>query len=187
MPAWNASDTSQPDAAAARWPVRTSLSTAALMRLVQRDTVHGTLPRALLVVLAEHLHARGLPASHLIDADLWPLEQEPLGRLPVERFCRLLTRAALRLQDEHLGLQLGQSMQVHQLGALGYLLQASATACCMTSTRSKHGSVATVSCCAGVWPMAVPGRCSMKLAWRASCRWGVGCASSPPGCCRSIS
>ncbi|TBO31164.1 AraC family transcriptional regulator [Aquabacterium lacunae] len=126
MPAWNASDTSQPGAAAARWPGRTSLSTAALMRLVQRDTVHGTLPRALLVVLAEHLHARGLPASPLIDADLWPLEQEPLGRLPVERFCRLLTRAALRLQDEHLGLQLGQSMQVHQLGALGYLLQASA-------------------------------------------------------------
>jgi AraC-like DNA-binding protein len=101
------------------------LSTAALMRLLHRDTVHGSLPRAMLGVLAEHLQAQGLHAEALIDADLCPVEAEPFGRMPAERFCRVLLKAALRLQDEHLGLRLGQSMQVHQLGPLGYLLQAS--------------------------------------------------------------
>lgn len=102
------------------------LGTSALMRLLHRDTVHGTLPRALLGVLAEHLQAQGVHAESFIDPDLCPVDHEPLGRLPAERFCRVLIKAALHLQNEHLGLQLGQSMQVHQLGPLGYLLQSSA-------------------------------------------------------------
>lgn len=102
------------------------LSTASLMRLMRRDPVHGTLPRALLQVLAEYLHGQGMNATKVIDAEFWPLEPEPMGRLPVERFCRMLTKAALHLQDEHLGLHLGQTLQVQQLGPLGYLLQSSA-------------------------------------------------------------
>lgn len=108
------------------WQRTLQLTTGALMRLHHRDTVHGTLPKTLLSALADHLQARGLHAQHLIDADLWPLCTDPLARVPAERFCRVLMKAALRLQDEHFGLQLGQSLQVHQLGPLGYLLQTSA-------------------------------------------------------------
>lgn len=108
------------------WQRPLLLSTHALMRLHHRDIVHGTLPQALLGVLADHVQARGLNARQLIDADLWPLDADPVARMPAERFCRLLMKAALRLQDEHFGLQLGQSIQVQQLGPLGYLLQTSA-------------------------------------------------------------
>lgn len=97
-------------------------------RLQARDTVHGMVPLTLVRVLALHLESRGVPPSDVLGAPmarrLASRDEQHFSRLPAEDYCRLLLRAAERLQDPLLGLHLGQAIQPAHLGALGYVLLA---------------------------------------------------------------
>lgn len=94
------------------------------LRLYERDAVQGMVPLTLVKVLGEHLASRGIDPLELIPAELLHRDARVLGRYPAEDYCRLLIRAAERLQDPLLGLHLGQALQPTHLGALGYVLAA---------------------------------------------------------------
>ncbi|TAK77956.1 MAG: AraC family transcriptional regulator [Aquabacterium sp.] len=93
-----------------------------LQRIYARDAVQGMVPRGLLQVLATHLGERGVPPAEILPAEALVQPCDHLARHAAEDYCRMLLRAAERLDDPLLGLHLGQSVRLPQLGALGYVL-----------------------------------------------------------------
>ncbi len=93
-------------------------------RLQVRDVVPGMVPHTFLRVLAEHLERSGVPPTEVMPDDALRPGALHLGRYPAEAYCQMLWRAAVRLDDPLLGLNLGQSIQPSHLGALGYVLLA---------------------------------------------------------------
>lgn len=94
-----------------------------LPRLQARDAVQGMIPWTFVHLLAVYLRERDAPVPSILGI---PLESAKIGnlkRLPAEDFCEMLWRAAKHLNDPQLGLHLGQSARIAQLGALGYVLQ----------------------------------------------------------------
>lgn len=93
-------------------------------RIYERDTVQGMLPKTLLRVLASYLQSQGVAPRELIPRRFKLDDAQHFGRIPAEDYCQLLIQSAERLQDPLLGLHLGQHIQPHQLGALGYVMLA---------------------------------------------------------------
>ena len=93
-------------------------------RIYRRDTVRGTLPIALVQVLAHHLSTRGVEPASILTLSLSGTScgAAVTGRCDAEDFCRWLIEAAEVLRDPLLGLKLGQSVDLAHLGPLGYAL-----------------------------------------------------------------
>lgn len=91
------------------------------------EPVQGHISLAYLRVLQDWLDAQGCPLTSLPGGPaLLALDPEALV-MPVTAWRALLQEAAARLDLPTLGLRLGASMQISQLGLLGYALQSCAT------------------------------------------------------------
>jgi AraC-like DNA-binding protein len=84
---------------------------------------HGVVPATYVRLLYEYLEARGIDGERLLGA---PPPQAP-GRYPVERWQRHLEKASGHLDDDDLGLHLGQTVTPRHFGVMGYVLHASGT------------------------------------------------------------
>lgn len=102
----------------------TSASPNLPARLYERDAIQGMVPVSFVHVLADYLQSRGVPAVDIIPRRFNVDADRHFGRMPAEAYCRLLIKAAERLNDPLLGLHLGQFIKPAQLGALGYVLLA---------------------------------------------------------------
>ena len=84
----------------------------------------GVVPSTYVRLLYEYLERRGLDAKKLLREPPPEAVDRGLGRYPVERWRRLLEKAAALLDDPLLGLHLGRSITPAHFGVIGYVLLA---------------------------------------------------------------
>lgn len=88
------------------------------------DAAQGVVPGTYVRLLFEYLDARGVHAAKLLGETAPDPACVGPGRYPVERWRRLLEKAAAHLRDPDLGLHLGQTVTPRHFGVMGYVLLA---------------------------------------------------------------
>lgn len=87
----------------------------------------GHVPAAYVRLLFDYLADQGIDAEALLSEAAPTQTDQRLQRYPVARWCALLERASIKLNDPLLGLHLGQTIETRHLGMLGYVLLACGT------------------------------------------------------------
>ncbi len=88
------------------------------------DAAQGVVPSTYVRLLYEYLERQGRDAAKLLKEPPPRAADRGLGRYPVQRWRRLLERAAAQLDDPLLGLHLGRSITPAHFGVIGYVLLA---------------------------------------------------------------